>query len=703
MNIKLGLVGVFMLFVVALLSSCRGGGGAGGSAASTNNFPVNEPYAAALVSQGLPDDAARFFAAVKLSSNCTSDTTTCTYLYTYPNGATREVTMTATPNQQYTPTATELARTAAVANPVYNGKFAATGITGIEDSASTANTQVDISYFVPTASIPTSKATLTPTLSLAVKKARSAMLSAPSVNEGYTLNVKEIGTGGADVAIGSILEYYKGLGKSVEATGSLYTLASALSDVSGAMALSKEIEANLKELDELEKCAADPTNSLTQTDPNYTATTVAKIKSTRFDLKEISTVRFLNIMAASGVGLASGAGANIPLSAILSLTMKQANAYTEQTLKDVSESLMQDARSSVVSCKPTCPTNLVATGISESEIKLSWSGSIGNNVVTGYKISGGGTSLTSTVATMWSDTGLAKSTTYCYTVLAYNEYGAAENCPQACGQTMGPPVVYHKTPYGGQTNVAVNSTVTATFSEAMDAATITGSTFTLAGTGGAIAGTVSYSGKTATFTPSSGLEQGKTYMATITTGVTDTDGIAMEANFTWRFTTVAAQPAGNLQFTISAGVGALTGNGTADVTWTKFEDLGDTRSYVPSGTITADITISPNCDPLHATVPIQETVPGGPGPTLVVYTASNAAFANRYQFGLNSDPNTKLEFTCRSSSGEIYTIQSPTPIGIFVGFCESIDFPTFTNEAQLAGSYSCPITGMVNVTWDFSQ
>jgi|GEM_PF-6777618 len=693
MTIKRGFAGIFTLFVLAMLFACTGAEPEGNtSPAATGDFPVDEPFAAALKSQGLPEDVARFFAAAKLSSNCASDTT-CTHLYTYPNGATRKVTITAIPNQQYTPTAVELTRTASVTKPVYDGKFAASGIEGTTPAA---NAQVDISYFVPTTSIPVSKASMSSLLSLTAKDARPAPMRAPGSNDGFTLNLTESGAKGADVAIGSILEHYKDLGKSVEATGSLYALASALSDVAGAMAISKEIKAWLDELDALEKCASDPTNSLTQSDPDYSANTVAKLRSTRAELKQISAVRFINIMGETGAGIH-------PATAVLSIPLKQANAYTEQTLKNISEQIMQDARSSVVSCKPTCPTNLTATGVSESQIDLSWSGSIGDRVVTGYIISGGNANSASTTATVFSDTGLTKSTTYCYTVSAYNDYGTAENCPQACGQTMGPPLVYSTTPYADQIKVAVNTAVTATFSEAMDATTINSSTFTLAGTGG-VTGTVSYSGKTATFTPSGDLEPGKKYTATITTGVTDTDGIAMEANFTWSFTTIAAKPAGNLQFDISVGGGAVTATGTADVTWTEFEDLGDVRRYVPSGTITADITLAgAGCDTLHATVPIEATVPGGPGGTLVVYTGSNVAYANSYQFALAADQNTYLSFSCTDDNGNKFTLPSPAPISIMVGLCESTDLQPLTNEGQLAGSYSCLTTGLVNVTWDFTQ
>src|SRR4051794_22677293 len=69
---------------LAVLSACGGG-------SSSDEFPVNEEFAAALVSKGVPEDIARYFAATKLSSSCPSSTR-CTYRYTYPNGATRDVT-----------------------------------------------------------------------------------------------------------------------------------------------------------------------------------------------------------------------------------------------------------------------------------------------------------------------------------------------------------------------------------------------------------------------------------------------------------------------------------------------------------------------------------------------------------------------------------------------------------------------------------
>jgi ketosteroid isomerase-like protein len=104
-----------------------------------------------------------------------------------------------------------------------------------------------------------------------------------------------------------------------------------------------------------------------------------------------------------------------------------------------------------------------------------------------------------------------------------------------------PPTVVSTIPANGATAVAVNTAISATFSQTMDPATITAVTFTLAGPGATpVAGTVTYSGSIATFTPTVALATGSLYMATISTGAKDPAGAPLATNFVWTFTTVAA-------------------------------------------------------------------------------------------------------------------------------------------------------------------
>ena len=100
-----------------------------------------------------------------------------------------------------------------------------------------------------------------------------------------------------------------------------------------------------------------------------------------------------------------------------------------------------------------------------------------------------------------------------------------------------PPVVIFTVPAYGATGVSLNGNITATFSEVMNALTITAATMTLQQGTTSISGTVSYIGVTATFNPASQLTASTVYTATITTGVRDLAGNALVTNYVWPFTT----------------------------------------------------------------------------------------------------------------------------------------------------------------------
>jgi PKD repeat protein len=111
-----------------------------------------------------------------------------------------------------------------------------------------------------------------------------------------------------------------------------------------------------------------------------------------------------------------------------------------------------------------------------------------------------------------------------------------------------PPTVTSASPPPGATGVSVGTTVTATFSESMDSATITSSTFLLRTAGGApVSGAVSYNASTCTvtFTPATFLPYGTTFTATVKGGaadprVKDLAGNALASDFAWSFSTPAA-------------------------------------------------------------------------------------------------------------------------------------------------------------------
>jgi hypothetical protein len=106
-----------------------------------------------------------------------------------------------------------------------------------------------------------------------------------------------------------------------------------------------------------------------------------------------------------------------------------------------------------------------------------------------------------------------------------------------------PPTVTGKLPAAGATGVALNQRVNATFSEAMDPATLTPSSFTLTGPGGAaVTGTVTYDtpSRIASFLPAGGLAASSVYTPTVRVEVRDLAGNPLAIHAVWSFSTGSA-------------------------------------------------------------------------------------------------------------------------------------------------------------------
>jgi Ice-binding-like/Bacterial Ig-like domain len=101
----------------------------------------------------------------------------------------------------------------------------------------------------------------------------------------------------------------------------------------------------------------------------------------------------------------------------------------------------------------------------------------------------------------------------------------------------GNPTATSTTPLNNVTGVARNQGIEFTFNEAMDSSTINDSTFTLMQGSTNVAGTVTYSGNTAIFTPLVALAAATTYTATMTTGAKNLAGLGLSSNSVWSFTT----------------------------------------------------------------------------------------------------------------------------------------------------------------------
>ncbi len=153
----------------------------------------------------------------------------------------------------------------------------------------------------------------------------------------------------------------------------------------------------------------------------------------------------------------------------------------------------------------------------------------------------------------------------------------------AAGDSL-PPTVTSTINANGATGVGLNSRIGAFFSEALDARTVTTQSFTVAAGATPVAGSVSYSGAAATFTPTSALTANTKYTMTLTSALTDLAGNKLSGNqavypaagnYVWSFTTGATldstAPVVSLTDPANAAVGVAV-NKTLAVTFSEAMD-----------------------------------------------------------------------------------------------------------------------------------
>jgi len=221
------------------------------------------------------------------------------------------------------------------------------------------------------------------------------------------------------------------------------------------------------------------------------------------------------------------------------------------------------------------PANLAANAVINTKIVATFSESMDPATIsaTTFTVTRGGTAVAGTVsyagtsATFTPGTVLLGGTTYTATVstgmkdVAGNALASAYSWSFTTGTILDTtkPTVGSPLPLPSATAVAINTTVSAIFSEPMDPLTMTTANFTLKKGAEIIAGAVTHIGNTVTFTPAAGLTATTVYTATITTGVRDLAGNAMAAAYVWTFTTGAGADATAPTVTSTVPVNAATG------------------------------------------------------------------------------------------------------------------------------------------------
>lgn len=200
------------------------------------------------------------------------------------------------------------------------------------------------------------------------------------------------------------------------------------------------------------------------------------------------------------------------------------------------------------------------------------------------------------------------------------------------------PMVNSTNPANAATGAAINTKITATFSEAMNASTIAATTFTVVGPGTTpVSGSVTYAaaGSTATFTPVANLTPNTSYTATITTAVWDLAGNALAVDKTWGFTTAEDnETTDTLAPTVSS------------------TNPGNAAAAVPINQ-RVNATFSEAMDPL--TISTAHYTLTGPGATPIRGTVVYDVFSNISMFTPTTDlaPNTLFTATITTGVGDL--------------------------------------------------
>ena len=274
-----------------------------------------------------------------------------------------------------------------------------------------------------------------------------------------------------------------------------------------------------------------------------------------------------------------------------------------------------------------------------------------------------------------------------------------------------PPTVSSTSPANAATGVALNSSVSASFSEAMMNSSLSSASFTLATTTGsaAVAGTVIVSGNTAMFVPSINLAASTQYTATITTAAKDAAGNALAANYTWQFNSGAALDTTPPTVSATSPPNATNGvatNSSVSATFSEpmtnstlntasFTLVTTTGGAARSGTVSVSgntATFTPFA-PLAASTQYTATIAAG-----VTDAAGNALAANfPWQFTTGAAPDTTPP-TVSSTSPTNGANGVATNASVSATFSEAMTNSTLTTASvKLATTSGAAVAGTVNV------
>jgi len=283
-----------------------------------------------------------------------------------------------------------------------------------------------------------------------------------------------------------------------------------------------------------------------------------------------------------------------------------------------------------------------------------------------------------------------------------------------------PPHVLSTVPALGAAGVALGAPISVTFSKPVNCSTLTTTTFIVNVAGGAaVAGAVTCSGSTATFTPTSALVLHTLYTATITTGATDLVGNVMVQNYSWNFEAVAGPSV--VSTTPTTGASGLTFNPAISATFLQLPatDPDSAGAALNCSTVTqSTFTVTATAGAVTGTVACSGATATFT-PTSPAILAANTLYTATLTTGVQNVAGTGLAsayawtFTTDTLPTVLSTIPSPTATGVLLNQpisatfskamnCSTLSTTTFTVTApapvgSVTGTVSCTGSGLVAI------
>jgi hypothetical protein len=296
-----------------------------------------------MAEEGLDQDTASLIAQIDTQIK-SSNSTYLNYEQTLEGEGAWDVEIRAIPDQTYVPTEAEL-ETAAT---IYDVSHSIEVIDGIP--------QFTLRYFVPYEAMSEDlKASL---------QSSGPGSSASAAMVGF-LPAADASEGASGAVIVTII---KNLIR--EGAGSKFgSLFGALDAAVGVYKL-KESRSYFSELDQLKKCAENPTNPLTkktyQENPSEKAKVIDQVNEAQSQLDQLTAARMLNLAVKTGSKFAPGS----QIFAV-KLFYDSVAKWNDETLKEVSERWVDDARKAVVKCDPPEPSAIRLNGTIQYRVSYS--------------------------------------------------------------------------------------------------------------------------------------------------------------------------------------------------------------------------------------------------------------------------------------------------------------------------------------------